>query len=103
MSARKMTDEQADQVRALRAEGWTYRQLSDRFGIAESTLGCYLKGHHAKAQGVSLRRLQPPADWPVDALFGGRPVSDRYDVFDAVDARDAANEGPDGYFPWERR
>lgn len=50
----KLTNDQVDQLLALRDEGWSYRRLAETFEISKSAVRMYCKG---------LRRCQIPAKW----------------------------------------
>lgn len=87
------------QARELYATGdYTVRSLGEHMGIGRETVRRWVKGHGQNPRSTSLLDGMPVA-FPYDAFMGGarRPV----DI--ELECRDAIYEGPDGFFPWERR
>lgn len=48
----KLTEEGAAQIRLLKSQGISYRQLADRFGVAPSTVQCVVEGRTWSAEGL---------------------------------------------------
>jgi hypothetical protein len=93
-------------AQGLREEhGWTYERIGNRLGVSITTAYRLARNMHKRLEHPKGLPLAP-SSFPFDSLFGGRP--EHYgpgraaDIFDAVDAFDAAYEGPDGLLPWER-
>ena len=49
---RKLTDEQKSQIRIDRENGLTYRELSEKYGISQSTLSRVLKPEYAERKNA---------------------------------------------------
>jgi len=70
MSGKRLTDEDKDQLRAMRAEGLTYRQIAEKTGHSLPTIERYCNPDSAAARYCSTAKcIQWREDHPMEALM----------------------------------